>query len=168
MSFARARVAPPTWSPGITGSPRSGPWPDHRATPYVGPSSDPRGKGRHGGDDRLGNPRHRQDRDAASRRDLREVPGARIAAVGSRTTGSAEAFAEEYGGPDCRAHASYADLVADPDVDVVYVATPHALHLDNARLALEAGKHVLCEKPLTLNTAEAEEMIGSPASTTAS
>ncbi len=92
--------------------------------------------------------------------DLREVPGARLAAVGSRTTGSAQAFAEEYGGPDCHAHASYADLVADPSVDVVYVATPHSMHLENARLALEAGKHVLCEKPLTLNTAEAEEMIG--------
>ena len=92
-------------------------------------------------------------------RNLRAVPGARLAAVGSRTAGSAEAFAEEYGGPDCRAHASYEALVADPDVDVVYIATPHALHLDNARLALEAGKHVLCEKPLTLNTAEAEEMV---------
>jgi predicted dehydrogenase len=91
--------------------------------------------------------------------DLRHVPGARLAAVGSRTAGSAEAFAREYGGPDCRAHASYADLVADPDVDVVYVATPHAFHLDNARMALEAGKHVLCEKPLTINTAESEELI---------
>ena len=49
--------------------------------------------------------------------------------------------------------------MTDPDVDVVYIATPHALHLDNARIALEAGKHVLCEKPLTLNTAEAEEMV---------
>ncbi len=92
-------------------------------------------------------------------RDLREVPGARIAAVGSRTAGSAEAFAEEYAGPGCRAHPSYEALVADPDVDVVYVASPHALHLEHATLALEAGKHVLCEKPLTLNTAEAEAMV---------
>ena len=49
--------------------------------------------------------------------------------------------------------------MADPDVDVVYVATPHAFHLENARMALDAGKHVLCEKPLTLNTAEAEAMV---------
>ncbi len=59
-----------------------------------------------------------------------------------------------------RAHASYEDLVADPDVDVVYIASPHSLHLEHARLAFAAGKHVLCEKPLTLNLAEAEEMVG--------
>src|SRR5215207_7393777 len=75
---------------------------------------------------------------------LREVPGAEIAAVGSRSPASAEAFAAAYG---ARAHGSYEDLVADPGVDVVYIATPHALHLENARLAFAAGKHVLCEKP---------------------
>ena len=91
--------------------------------------------------------------------DLAEVPGARIAAVGSRTAGSAEAFAAEYAGADCHAHASYEELVADPSVDVVYVASPHALHLEHATLALEAGKHELCEKALTLNTAEAEAMV---------
>jgi predicted dehydrogenase len=91
--------------------------------------------------------------------DLREVPGARLAAVGSRTPGAAQAFAAAYGGPDCNAHGSYEALVADPAVDVVYVATPHTLHLDNARLAFEAGKHVLCEKPLAVNAAEAEEML---------
>jgi predicted dehydrogenase len=87
---------------------------------------------------------------------LREVPGAEIAAVGSRSMESAEAFAEPYG---ARAHASYESLVADPDVEVVYIATPHAMHLENARLAFAAGKHVLCEKPLTLNLAEAEAMV---------
>jgi predicted dehydrogenase len=90
-------------------------------------------------------------------RDLAEVPGARLAAVGSRSRERAQAFAATYGG--AAAHGSYEALVADPAVDVVYVATPHALHLDNARLAFEAGKHVLCEKPLTLNAAEAEEMV---------
>jgi predicted dehydrogenase len=90
-------------------------------------------------------------------RDLALVPGARLAAVGSRRPASAQAFAEQYGAP--AAYGSYAELVADPEVDVVYVATPHALHLDNARLAFEAGKHVLCEKPLTLDAAEAEEMV---------
>ncbi|GAA1945444.1 Gfo/Idh/MocA family oxidoreductase [Nocardioides panacihumi] len=89
-------------------------------------------------------------------RDLRLTPGAELVAVGSRRLASAEAFAAEHGG---RAHGSYEDLVADPEVDVVYIATPHSFHLDNARLAFEAGKHVLCEKPLTLSTADAEEMV---------
>jgi len=91
--------------------------------------------------------------------DLQEVPGARLAAVGSRTPGSAQAFAATYGGPEATAHGSYDALVADPAVDVVYVATPHTLHLENARLAFAAGKHVLCEKPLAVNAAEAEEMV---------
>ncbi|HEY0949820.1 Gfo/Idh/MocA family oxidoreductase [Nocardioides sp.] len=90
-------------------------------------------------------------------RDLALVPGARLAAVGSRRAESATAFAEEYAAP--AAHGSYEELVSDPAVDVVYIATPHALHLDNARLAFEAGKHVLCEKPLTLDVADAEEMV---------
>jgi predicted dehydrogenase len=90
-------------------------------------------------------------------RDLALVPGGELTAVGSRRLESARAFAQQYGA--AAAHGSYEDLVADPDVDAVYIATPHALHLDNARLAFEAGKHVLCEKPLTLNLAEAEEMV---------
>jgi predicted dehydrogenase len=89
-------------------------------------------------------------------RHLREVPGAEIAAVGSRSKESAEAFAAEFGG---RPHGSYDALVADPEVDVVYVATPHVFHLENAQLAFQAGKHVLCEKPLTMNIAEAEAMV---------
>lgn len=91
--------------------------------------------------------------------DLALVPGARLAAVGSRSEASARAFADEYGDGRTRAHGTYAALVADPGVDVVYVATPHALHLDGARAAFAAGKHVLCEKPLTLRTADAEEMV---------
>jgi predicted dehydrogenase len=91
--------------------------------------------------------------------DLREVPGARLAAIGSRTPGSAQAFATAYGGDDCTPHASYEALVADPAVDVVYVATPHTRHLEDSRLAFEAGKHVLCEKPLAVNAAEADEMV---------
>lgn len=88
--------------------------------------------------------------------DLALTPGAELAAVGSRRPEAAQAFAAEHGG---RAHGSYEELVADPDVDVVYVATPHARHLEDARLAFEAGKHVLCEKPLTLSSADAEEMV---------
>ena len=90
-------------------------------------------------------------------RDLAVVPGARLAAVGSRSAAKAQAFADEYGAP--AAHGSYEELVTDPAVDVVYVATPHALHLANAKLAFEAGKHVLCEKPLTLDLADAAEMV---------
>src|SRR6478752_7443399 len=81
-------------------------------------------------------------------RNLQQVPGAEIAAVGSRSQESADAFAARFGG---RAHGSYEALAADPDVDVVYVASPHAFHHEHARLAFDAGKHVLCEKPLTLN-----------------
>ncbi|MFA6576122.1 MAG: Gfo/Idh/MocA family oxidoreductase [Nocardioides sp.] len=89
--------------------------------------------------------------------DLAVTPDNELAAVGSRRLESAQGFAEHYGAP--AAYGSYEELVADPTVDVIYVATPHALHLDHARLAFEAGKHVLCEKPLTLNIAEAEEMV---------
>jgi predicted dehydrogenase len=91
-------------------------------------------------------------------RDLALVPDAEITAVGSRRIDAAEAFVAEHTGGAATAHGSYEALVADPAVDVVYVATPHALHLDNARLAFEAGKHVLCEKPLTLTTSDAEEL----------
>ena len=84
--------------------------------------------------------------------DLRTA-GLDVAAVGSRRRETAEAFAADFAIP--HAHGSYEDLVADPDVDIVYVATPHPMHAANALLALEAGKHVLVEKPFTLNAAEA-------------
>ena len=85
-------------------------------------------------------------------RDLLDA-GFTVTAVGSRSPGSAEAFAAEFGIPS--AHGSYEQLVADPNVDVVYVATPHPFHVDNALLAIDAGKHVLIEKPFTLNRAQA-------------
>ncbi len=81
--------------------------------------------------------------------DLPLVDGAELAAVGSRTLPAATAFAERHG--FARAHGSWAELAADPDVDVVYVATPHAFHLDAAMTCLSAGKAVLCEKPMTLD-----------------
>jgi predicted dehydrogenase len=90
--------------------------------------------------------------------DLHVVPGASITAVGSRSAASAEAFASAVGGDGTRAHGSYADLVADPEVDVVYVASPHAFHLEHARLAFAAGKAVLCEKPLALNRPDGEAL----------
>jgi hypothetical protein len=65
-------------------------------------------------------------------------------AVGSRSQGSADRFADGFG--IANRHASYELLVADPDVEVIYVATPHPMHHDDAILALRAGKHVLVEK----------------------
>lgn len=91
--------------------------------------------------------------------DLALVPGAELVAVGSRSAASAEAFVAAAGGPRTTAHGSYESLLADPAVEVVYVASPHALHLEHARAAFEAGKHVLCEKPLTTTVADAEEMV---------
>ncbi len=85
-------------------------------------------------------------------RDLRTA-GLTVAAVGSRRLDAARAFADEYG--IAHAHGSYDDLVADPEVDIVYIATPHPGHAEHALLALDAGKHVLVEKPFTLNAREA-------------
>ncbi|KJL41917.1 MULTISPECIES: Gfo/Idh/MocA family protein [Microbacterium] len=87
--------------------------------------------------------------------DLRTA-GLDVAAVGSRRRETAEAFAADFAIP--HAHGSYEELVADPDVDIVYIATPHPMHAANALLALAAGKHVLVEKAFTLNAAEALEV----------
>ena len=83
--------------------------------------------------------------------------GHRVAAVGSRSEGAARTFAESFQIP--HAHGSYEGLVADPTVDVVYVATPHNFHAANATLALEHGKHVLVEKAFTLTAGEARSVV---------
>ena len=88
---------------------------------------------------------------------LRRVSDAEILAVGSRELSRAQQFAAEFG--VARAYGSYHDLLADGDVDIVYVATPHPFHAADTVLALEAGKAVLCEKPLAVNAAEAAEVI---------
>ena len=80
-----------------------------------------------------------------------------IAAVGSRELSSAQAFAAEF--PGCSSYASYAELVADPMIDAVYVATPHNFHAAHTILALSAGKPVLCEKPFAINAVEARAMV---------
>lgn len=91
-------------------------------------------------------------------RDLALLPEeAVVTAVGSRSLGKAEQFAAEHQIP--RAHGSYAELAADADVDVVYVASTHNDHVASARLCLEAGKAVLVEKPLTVSAAETEELV---------
>ncbi|BDZ41447.1 dehydrogenase [Paraoerskovia sediminicola] len=79
-------------------------------------------------------------------------------AVGSRDVGKAAAFAEQHA-PGATAHGSYADLVADPDVDAVYVATPHSHHHEHALLGIAAGKPLLVEKAFTRNRAEAVEVL---------
>ena len=89
--------------------------------------------------------------------DLKLLPDAEVVAVGARQLAKAEAFAAEHGVG--RAHGSYADLVADPDVDVVYVSTIHPTHHDAAMLAIEAGKAVLLEKPFTMDADEAWSLV---------
>ncbi|HEY6962208.1 MAG TPA: Gfo/Idh/MocA family oxidoreductase [Gaiellaceae bacterium] len=78
-----------------------------------------------------------------------------VVAVASRDAGRAHAYAQEHG--IARSHGSYAALLADPDVDAVYVALPNALHHEWTMRALEAGKHVICEKPYTRHPDEVEE-----------
>lgn len=90
-------------------------------------------------------------------RGLNEAEGSRLVAVGSRDLGRARAFAAEFGVD--RAHGSYEELAEDPDVDAIYVASPHSMHEDHTILCLKADKHVLCEKPLALNAAQARRMI---------
>lgn len=77
-------------------------------------------------------------------------------AVGSRDLASARAFAERNQIP--RAYGSYEALLADPEVEAVYIATPHPMHLEWTLKTLAAGKHVLCEKPIGMNAREAEQM----------
>jgi predicted dehydrogenase len=87
---------------------------------------------------------------------LKDTPGAVLAGVGSRGLASAQAFAAEFGGA---AYGSYEELAQARDVDLIYVGTPHPAHADNVRMALEAGKGVLCEKPFTMNRRQAEELV---------
>ncbi|MBD7979635.1 Gfo/Idh/MocA family protein [Oerskovia merdavium] len=88
---------------------------------------------------------------------VRDHTRARVVAVGSRDRVRAERFATEHG--IHTTHADYTELVEDPQVDVVYVATPHSHHRDHALLAIAAGKHVLVEKAFTRNEAEAREIL---------
>lgn len=83
--------------------------------------------------------------------------GHKVTAVGSRSQEAADRFAAQFG--IAKAHGSYESLYTDPEVDVVYVATPHPMHAANSIAALEAGKHVLVEKPFTINAAEARKIV---------
>lgn len=88
---------------------------------------------------------------------LGTLPDAEIVAVGSRSQESADRFAAEFN--ISHAHPSHKALCADPDVDIVYVASPHSEHRAMTITALDAGKHVVCEKAFALNAAEAGEMV---------
>jgi predicted dehydrogenase len=88
--------------------------------------------------------------------------GFTIAAVGARDLAKAQGFADELGIP--RAYGSYEELAADPELDAIYVATIHPTHAAAARIALEGGKHVLVEKPFTMDAAEARSIVDLAAS----
>jgi predicted dehydrogenase len=87
---------------------------------------------------------------------VRDFTAGTVVAVGSRDAGRAADFAEGHGIP--RSYGSYADLVADDDVEAVYVASPHSGHREHALLAINAGKHVLIEKALARNSSEVEDI----------
>ena len=89
-------------------------------------------------------------------KDLTLLEGHTIGAVGSRSIDNAKGFARDFGGT---AYGSYEELVKDPTIDAIYVATPHPAHHDNVILALNAGKPVLCEKPFAVNAGEAQAMV---------
>jgi len=87
---------------------------------------------------------------------VRDFTAGTVVAVGSRDAGRAADFAEGHGIP--RSYGSYADLVADDEVEAVYVASPHSGHQEHALLAINAGKHVLIEKALARNSSEVEDI----------
>lgn len=88
---------------------------------------------------------------------IKKMKNVKLYAVASRTKVKAEVFAGKYG---CKkAYGSYEELVADKKVDLIYIATPHSEHFENARLCILNGKPVLCEKAFTANAAQAEELI---------
>lgn len=88
--------------------------------------------------------------------------GFEVTAVAARDLAKARAWADEMGLP--KAYGSYEELAADPDIDAIYVATVHPAHAAGARIALEGGKHVLVEKPFTMDAAEAQSLVDLAAS----
>ncbi len=88
---------------------------------------------------------------------LKVLPRASLRAAGSRNLQKAQEFTEKFGAP--YSYGSYQELANDPDIDIIYIATPHAFHMENTLLCLESGKAVLCEKPLAINSAQVKRMI---------
>jgi predicted dehydrogenase len=89
--------------------------------------------------------------------DISLVEDAELHAVASRNVDRSKEFAKEFGVP--KSYGSYQELVSDTEIDVVYIATPHVFHFENTLMCLEAGKHVLCEKPVGMNSVQLMKMI---------
>jgi len=89
--------------------------------------------------------------------DFSAVGNGKVVAVASRTIENAKEFADKYNIGTW--HGSYQELVQNPEVDIIYIATPHNFHFEQVALCLENGKHVLCEKPVTVNALELEKLI---------
>lgn len=87
---------------------------------------------------------------------LQMTPGAKVAAAGSRSLEKSREFCERFGGTP---YGSYQEMVEDPEVDVVYIATPHQIHEEDVIMAAKAGKAILCEKPFSINVGQTERMI---------
>ena len=93
-------------------------------------------------------------------RNVHDVKHIVAAAASSSSQSRAAEFLKAIKAPsEAKAYGSYAELVKDPDVDIIYVATPHSHHFQNTMLALEAGKHVLCEKAFTINALQAKKLV---------
>lgn len=93
-------------------------------------------------------------------RDVKDIEHKVVAAASSSSAKRAEDFLKEVRAVDgAKAYGSYKELVQDPNVDIIYVATPHSHHYQNVRLCLEAGKNVLCEKAFTTNAAQLETLV---------
>lgn len=90
---------------------------------------------------------------------LNTLTRSRISAVGSRSFERSEQFAKRYGDSATRVYDSYTQVIEDPAVDVIYIAVPHSGHADLAMQAISAGKHVLVEKPMTLNAKQTRQVI---------
>ncbi|MBU62685.1 MAG: dehydrogenase, partial [Opitutae bacterium] len=88
---------------------------------------------------------------------LSVLADAELKAVGSRNHGTAMAFAEKW--EIANRHASYESLASDQEIDAVYIATPHTEHASNTEMCIEAGKAVLCEKPLAVNSQQVRRMV---------
>ena len=88
---------------------------------------------------------------------VNSVPNAKLYACASRNSQKAKQFAEEFGAE--KFYGSYEELAADPEIDVIYVASPMSCHYENVKLCFEHGKNVLCEKSITLNVSQLEELI---------
>ncbi len=89
---------------------------------------------------------------------VNSVEGARLYACASRSAEKAEEFGKQYGAEKC--YGSYEELAADENIDVIYVASPMSCHYENVKLCFEYGRNVLCEKSITINSAQLRELIG--------